>query len=387
MAKQHDSQLATALDLVGRVYEAAAEADLWPQFLNAIADATDCEGTIIWLQNASENGACFRDTDDSFIRNVRIEPEFLKSYAEHYVHTNILVKGIDDAPEGVLMSSSALVPDAQLHKTEYYADWLRPQGVGYCIGGPVLKRGSDVAIFSLSRLKRRGPFADSDLRLMQLLMPHLRRACLLHQRLTRLRAERSGGLAGLDLLTTAVWLLDADGRLLFANAAGRELDARRDGLWIERDGRPTATDLAERQTLQRCIAATIAAGKGLGVASDCALRIRRCRQCEPLQVMLYPLGRDVMQCGSAAAMFIFDPAKSLLAETDAFRVFYGLTPAEARLACALARGATVNEYCVTHRLAANTVRTHLKRALAKTGTHQQSQLVSLVAKFPAARGS
>jgi DNA-binding CsgD family transcriptional regulator len=228
------------------------------------------------------------------------------------------------------------------------------------------------------------PFADKDLRLLQLLMPHLRRACLLHRRLTRLHAERSGGLAALDLLPTAVWLLDASGRLLFANLAGRVLDARRDGLWIERDGRPAAADPSERHALQRCIAATIAAGKGRGIASDCALRLRRHRQAEPLQVMLYPLGRDALLCGSAAAMFIFDPVKSPVPDTDALRMFYGLTSAEARLACALARDETVEEYGATQRLTANTVRTHLKRALSKAGTHRQSQLVGLMARLPTA---
>lgn len=108
-------------------------------------------------------------------------------------------------------------------------------------------------------------------------------------------------------------------------------------------------------------------------------------QSEPLQVMLYPLGRDAVLCGSAAAMFIVDPAKSPVPDNDLLGLFYGLTPAEARLAGALAQGATVEEYGAMHRLTANTVRTHLKRALSKTGTHRQSQLVRLVANLPGAR--
>jgi DNA-binding CsgD family transcriptional regulator len=253
------------------------------------------------------------------------------------------------------------------------------------MGGPVLKRGSTVAVFSVSRPEQLGPFTDKDLRLAQLLMPHLRRACLLHQRLKRLRAERSGGLAALELLPTAVWLLDADGRLLFANRAGRELDQCHDGLWIDLHGMPVADDPGERQALQRCIAATIAAGRGLGVASDCVLSVRRRQQAPPLYVTLYPLGREALLHGSAAAMFILDPAKSTVPHTDALRMLYGLTPAEARLASALAEGGTLAEYCGSHRLRANTVRTHLKRALAKTDTHQQSQLVSLIARLPATR--
>lgn len=228
----------------------------------------------------------------------------MESYAAHYTYTNVWMKSIDALPEGEVADSSSVYPESQLRKSEFYADWLLPQGIGYALGGPILKRGSVVSMFSLLRPERHGPYQGRDLRLMRLLMPHLRRAALLHQRLTRLRAERAGGLAALDSLTTAVWLFDADGRLLFANRAGRELDERRDGLWVERDGRSAAADPGEREALQRCMAATIAAGKGLGVASDCALCIRRRQQPKPLQVMLYPLGRDALLCGSAAAMFI-----------------------------------------------------------------------------------
>jgi DNA-binding CsgD family transcriptional regulator len=221
---------------------------------------------------------------------------------------------------------------------------------------------------------------------MQLLMPHLRRACLLHQRLTRLRAERAGSFGALELLPTAVWLINVDGRLQHANRAGRELDARHDGLWVGCDGRPTAADPGDRERLQRCIAATIAAGNGLGLSSDGALLVRRRSQAQPLQVMLYPLGRDALLAGSAAAMFIVDPASSPVPDAELLIALYALTPAEARLACALARGVSVKEYGLAHRVTANTVRTHLKQVMAKTGTTRQSQLAGLVARLAARRG-
>jgi DNA-binding CsgD family transcriptional regulator len=381
MATQQHPDLQVALDLVGRAYEAAAEPELWPGFLHALADATDCEGTVVWLHDTADSSARMRDTNTSFVSNVRVEPAFLESYAAHYTHVNVLLAALNKVPEGTVMNSSAVIDDAELRATEYYDGWLRPQGVGYLLGRPVLKRDSTVAMVSLSRPERHGPFPDGQLQLMHLLMPHLRRACLLHQRLTRLRGESAAGLAALDLLPTAVWLLGGDGRLLFANRAGSELDARHDGLWIEPDGRPTASDSRDRQALERCIASTIASGRGLSLASNGALSVRRHRRPGHLQIMIYPLCRDTVLAGSAAAMFIFEPEASLVPDDALLRTFYGLTPAEARLACALARGETVESYCADQKLTPNTVRTHLKRALSKTGTHQQSQLVSLVAKL------
>jgi DNA-binding CsgD family transcriptional regulator len=385
MATQQHPELEVALDLVGRAYEAAAEPDLWPGFLHALADATDCEGTVVWLHDTADSSARMRDTNTSFVSNVRVEPAFLESYAAHYTRVNVLLAALNKIPEGTVMNSSAVIEDAELRATEYYDGWLRPQGVGYLLGGPVLKRDSTVAMVSLSRPQRHGPFPEGQLQLMHLLMPHLRRACLLHQRLTRLRGECSAGLAVLDLLPTPVWLLGGDGRLLFANQAGRELDALHDGLWVHADGHPTATDSRDRQALDRCIASTIASGRGRSLASRGALSIHRHRRSGHLQVLLYPLCRDTILAGSAAAMFILEPDTSLVPDVDLLRTFYGLTPAEARLTCELARGETVESYSEHHQLSANTVRTHLKRALSKTGTHQQSQLVSVVAKLGSIR--
>jgi DNA-binding CsgD family transcriptional regulator/GAF domain-containing protein len=381
---RHD--LSIALGLVGSAYEAAAEPSRWPTFLHALADATDCEGTVMWLHDAVARTALLDERNTSFVSNVRIEPHFLDSYAAHYTHTNLLLETLNDMPEGTALTSSEIVSDVKLHKSEFYGGWLRPQGVGYLLGGPVLKRGNTVAMISLSRPERAGPFEDRQLDLLQLLMPHLRRACLHHQRLTRLRSEHTVVLTSLDLLPTAVWLLDVGGRVLFANRAGHELDTRHDGLWLDRDGLPTAADPRDRQAVKRSITSTIAAGRGVSLATQATVVVRRRRHPEPLQVMLYPLCPDAILPGSAAAMFIFEPEKRLVPEAELLRTFYGLTSAEAQLACALAQGETVESYGERQRLTANTVRTHVKRALAKTGTHQQSQLVALMAKLGAVIG-
>jgi DNA-binding CsgD family transcriptional regulator/PAS domain-containing protein len=382
MSLLRDPQVARAMDLVGRVYEASADVRQWPAFLEAFAEATGSAGTVIWLHDFADASAVMGTSGVSFACDVGFEPGRLDRYAEHFTFTNPWMKSIDALPEGGTANSSDVYPDSQLRRTEFYGDWLKPQGLAHALGGPVLKRGTVVSMFSFLREEHRGPFGAEEDALLEVLMPHLRRACLLHQRLARFRAERAGALAALEKLPTAVWVIDAQGRLLFANAAGRDLDSRHDGLWIDGTGHPVAADPNETQALHRCIRATLAAGAGRGVAPDCAVSIRRHCCDAPLHVMLYPLGENALVQGCAAAMFIFDPSKAAAPDTHLLRRFYGLTPAEARLACALARGDSVEGYGAVHGLTMNTVRTHLKRALAKTGTHRQSQLVGLLASLP-----
>jgi DNA-binding CsgD family transcriptional regulator len=385
MNTQHNAEMERALELVGKIYEAAAETERWPDFLGSLADAMHSRGTIIWSHDTADTSARFEERDAAFFSNVRFEPGYLQSYAEYYTHKNVLLAGLQAMPEGAVMLSSSVLPDAEFKRSEYYNDWLKPQGIGLVMGGPVLKRGSKVAMISTLRLACDGTFAEQDMRLMQLLMPHLRRGCLLHQRLVRIQAERSGALATLELLPTAVWLLDEAGKVQFANKCGRELDGRCDGVWIGHDGRPDAADLAERHALRRIVMATVAVARGKGIDSECALRIRRKRDDSPLHVMLYPLAGSAFAGSATAAMFIFDPSRAAVADASVLRSLYGLTPAEAQLSTQLARGLSVQEYCAAHEISQNTARSHLKHSLAKTGTHRQAQLVSLVHRLSAMR--
>jgi DNA-binding CsgD family transcriptional regulator len=65
------------------------------------------------------------------------------------------------------------------------------------------------------------------------------------------------------------------------------------------------------------------------------------------------------------------------------RDLYGLTQREADIAADLLQGHRVSDIARLRELSVNTVRTHLKRLLEKTGTTRQADLLRvLVASFP-----
>jgi DNA-binding CsgD family transcriptional regulator len=79
----------------------------------------------------------------------------------------------------------------------------------------------------------------------------------------------------------------------------------------------------------------------------------------------------------AAILFIRDP-EALSPAGLAIRLLFGLTPAEATVASALADGKSVEEIAMSVGVTLNTVRTHVKTILVKTNTNRQSQLVGLL---------
>ena len=57
---------------------------------------------------------------------------------------------------------------------------------------------------------------------------------------------------------------------------------------------------------------------------------------------------------------------------------FSFTPAEARVAGKLALGRSLEEIAVELGISLETVRTHAKRALSKSGTDRQGELISLM---------
>ncbi len=75
---------------------------------------------------------------------------------------------------------------------------------------------------------------------------------------------------------------------------------------------------------------------------------------------------------------------------ETLQQLFGLTPAEARLACEIARGAGPSEAAAALGIKMLTARSQLASILAKTGTQRQGALVALLARLavlPTARSS
>jgi DNA-binding CsgD family transcriptional regulator len=98
---------------------------------------------------------------------------------------------------------------------------------------------------------------------------------------------------------------------------------------------------------------------------------------------LYPLVRSTRDpFASAVALIVEEPIQPrAAADPDTLSACFGLTSAEARTASAAGTGMAIDDIAALTRTGRETVRTHLKRVLAKTGTVRQAELVALLAPF------
>lgn len=77
-------------------------------------------------------------------------------------------------------------------------------------------------------------------------------------------------------------------------------------------------------------------------------------------------------------LYVLNPEQAPAPGLSTLRSIFGLTPAEAELAQALARGATLDSYGVTRGVSRSTVKTQLAQIMEKTGTNRQTALLRLL---------
>ena len=90
---------------------------------------------------------------------------------------------------------------------------------------------------------------------------------------------------------------------------------------------------------------------------------------------------DLSLPDAAVLLFIVDPANRAGIPLAWIVDAYGLTPAEARVALAASSGLTIPETAHRLGLSPNTVKTHLRKVFAKTGTSRQIELARLMASI------
>jgi DNA-binding CsgD family transcriptional regulator/PAS domain-containing protein len=215
--------------------------------------------------------------------------------------------------------------------------------------------------------------------LRRALVPHVRRAVELHRRLCAADDTAVGLMATIDHLPHGVFVLNAAGTVMTRNRVGRRLTAARDGL-TEEKGELRPSDPRDRATLDALIMRCTTTSLERGVEAGDFLLVRRPSGRRPYRVVAAPrlrtahVGLDTCGC----LVFVTDPSQAAAHFPGDVEALWGLTPAEARLVCALVDGHTLAAASAQIGVRVQTLRKQLQSVFEKTGTHRQSELVRLV---------
>ena len=187
----------------------------------------------------------------------------------------------------------------------------------------------------------------------------------------------------MNALSQAVFVVDAKGCVLLLNRLATELLQRTDALTIF-NGVLCAVAPSTTAALHRLITKAGEPPRFDGGRPPQALRLESPRGDGPLPVLVnaLPKMRWAQPYHPAAAVLVGASEPDSEIDPGALQRWYGLTPAEARVAALLAKGRTVEEVAKLLGVQSNTVRVQLREVFAKTGTNRQADLVRLLATLP-----
>jgi DNA-binding CsgD family transcriptional regulator/PAS domain-containing protein len=368
---------AKLLALIELIYSAVDDVSLWDVVLDEVAEVMQGEETLMWT-NFSGSGT----TD--ILCLARMDPVALIPYSEYYAPLNVLAERCDQMyQDGKVRYSHRAVPDVEFETTEFYNDYFKPNGMHYSLGLRVQLGDQPPPYFACMRPKHKGPFEDAEGAVLETLMPHLRRAMMLHLQTTRLRSSVDGLEFALDAFDHAVFGLDRDGVVILCNRRAEDLVKSGDGIKLV-NGRLAATRIEENDLLQSQFAAAVAAGTLCGTSSGGSSFLSRKADSTQLRLTVTPFQSNLLDgYGRVAAMvFVSDPATEPLSRYAILHKLYRLTPAEGRIADLLAGGQEVDKVADALGITLETARFHVKRILGKTGTHRQIELIRLILSLP-----
>lgn len=310
---------------------------------------------------------------------VGIDQHFREAYDPRFVGDNPWMTANLSAPgvvRGVLASPHHDPED--LEASDYYRLWLAPQELRYMAACKLVHDGGRVTMFSALRNRRDGPFEEATLRRIDRLRPHLRQATLLAERFDRVALQRDVALTALERQANGVLLVAADGGVVWRNAAAERLLPEEGPLYVGRGDRLLCRSLLWRRRLG--VALRAAARPASGQPPSATLNLPR-DSAPPLHVTVEPF---IHRTGALpvsqhlALVSVVDLGSRPAASEAMLRRHLGLSPAEARLAKALAEGVHLADYTERAGIGRETGRTLLKRAMRKTGARRQADLVRQV---------
>lgn len=370
-----DDQPQAILTLVGDIYEAGLDPAHWSNVVSMAAAAIGGASSLIYgIDTAAPHpgwfGHCF-------------PASAMQTYAEHYQSTNLWAHEIErrQIPVGVPVLTDALVDVGALERSEFFTDYLRQLDIYRACTVMLHKDAGSVRESHLCIYRSRS-HAAFDARaggLLQQLVPHIQRATRIGSAMTQFKRQLDNGTAALDQMAVGIALFSSTGELVFLNRAATAIINEADALTVcQRLLLPVRTQDAVwfKRLVSR--AARLAPPRSGG-----AMQIIRISGKRPLQLIVTPLPeRGTAFVNSefrATAIGLiagheqqFTDVRTLLPH------LFDLTAAETRVAIGLLTGLSVKAIAEEAQTTVNTVRTQIAQLFAKTGTHRQAEVTTLL---------
>lgn len=349
------------------IYQAAFRPEKWSPVLHSIAAAVNAEGAL--LANVSNPSL-------PWFASAGVAELYDEFFNQGWAYDNAKTHALLTTPHRGFISDAQYISDEVMSRQGIYRDFLWPKGFGYA-AGTLIEDPKSVAIgISIEFKKSRGPASKAELAYLDMIRPHLARAAILAHHLEYAKVEAA--LQALELANIPAATLAMDGTVLRANKA------------FETFG--DSVTITARDRLILCSGAAKEFYRSLGTSTPRGRTGRsfplKASETAPAAILHFlPVVGVASEVFLNAGYFVLvTPAERGRAPAAALlRGLFDLTATEARIAEKLALGHVIAEIAASECSSTETVRSHVKSILSKSGVKSQRDFVSAVASIHAIR--
>lgn len=351
---------------VGALYDAAYGAAVWSDALDRLTGLY--HGSRSWLFRFGPDGV---DGHSSLL-----DEEFHGRAGKEAIMRDPAFSLTSAQRPGTIVTHDEIYDAAAFRRRELWQDWMRPRDLYFGLQFYLNSSGGSSFFIDIDRAEGQGDFSDEDKALMRLIAPHLERAGEISKALSsqsfgtgHLATSRAATIV-VDRAMQVVELNQAAASILDKSAAldviGGRLHARR-SLAFERLQALVLDCTAHRWSKGGVM--LMSPDEGAGGSNQLVVSVAPLRSAEIFGLPGDPLAAIFLRTAHG------DQSSDL---NDVFASLFRLTPAQARLARALAKGVSLRQAAAERGLTYASARTYLEQIFRKTGTRRQPELVALL---------
>lgn len=359
--------------IIEDLYAGTLDNDRWHRAILGIADLVSGGAAFIFCVNPI-SARILRD------EVYRFDPVALDQYRKIWFPKDIRVEPGIRLPVGEPMFEARMLGNRVWRESEIFNDFLAPNDAPWFLACLLHKAADRIVNFSINSTRTRGPFDASDGERLSPLLPHLRRALEIKDRLEAAEIHRGTVDQCLESLSFAILVLDEGGRIIEASSAATELLSGDNGIGAASDG-----TLWLREPAGRGLREWIANGFPLSHDSDGLLHVPRVLA-RPLSILVTRLPMQTTSwLGTKAPcwmLLLFDPERQLRVSVDLIARDLNISPRESELAAQLVNCSGLPDAARRLRISIHTARSHLKSIFSKTGIGSQAELIRRIATGP-----
>lgn len=311
----------------------------------------------------------FREANGQFTNVFRTGEAGEDLYAKYYLEIDPIRSAVsrmtvsDGGSEIVLFHDDVLNPELY-HRTEFYQDFVRPNGREHMLIGVV--GDDDHTIMSFFRQRR--AFSMHERSALAAILPHVRRGLKLRKKMKDTEHNAFLNYSVFEALPGILLALDSSCKVIFANAAARQMFARQDmpfsisSVLCGEGGRVVLKE-GDGQRFRQIVYNASCSGRDGAILIEYTGRATE--QAHQIAVYASPLR---MQAGfpAAALIVIQDLSELRSAPISLLGELFGLTNAECAVAVALLGGQTAEVVAGNRQVSLETVRAQIRTVLHKT---------------------